>query len=144
MTPREALQATLAGEHAAVYLYGVMGGQVSRSQQPGLADLVAHSYDTHRTRRDRLTVLVSNAGGVPVASAAAYRLPNDLATPADVRTAARQVEARCVVLYGQLVANSTGATRAWAISALEAAAVEQLGYGATPSHFPGMQGPIQG
>ena len=36
MTPLEAQQATLAGEHAAVYLFGVFGAQASQSRQPAL------------------------------------------------------------------------------------------------------------
>ena len=31
MTPLQAMQRTLAGEHAAVYVYGVVGGRVSAS-----------------------------------------------------------------------------------------------------------------
>ena len=33
MTPLEALQPTLAGEHAAVYVYGVLGGRVSQPRR---------------------------------------------------------------------------------------------------------------
>lgn len=141
MTPLQALQATVAGEHAAVYLYGVMGGQVSRSQESALAELIDQSYQTHRTRRDRLSVLISDRHAVPVASAVAYRLPSALTTARQLRTAARQVESRCLTLYGQLVANSTGPVRAWAITALDAGAVAGLDYGTAPATFPGMQAP---
>lgn len=141
MTPIQALQATLAGEHAAVYLYGVMGGQVSRSQQSTLAGLIDQSFGTHRARRDRLSVLISDRRTAPVASEVAYRLPNTLTTPRQLRTAARQVESRCLALYGQLVANSTGPVRAWAITALDAGAVAGLDYGSAPTTFPGMQAP---
>jgi hypothetical protein len=137
MTPVEALQATLAGEHAALYVYGVLGGQVSRSAQPALADRIARSWTEHRRRRDRLVGLVAAHGADPVAAAPAYQLPNPAATPAQLRAAARLVESRCVTLYAQLVGNSTGADRAWAITALDAGAVRAVQYGAAPSDFPG-------
>lgn len=137
MTPVDALQATLAGEHAALYVYGVLGGQVSRSGQPALADLIAHSWTDHRRRRDRLVGLVAAHGVDPVAAAPAYELPNAAAGPAQLRAAARVVESRCVALYAQLVGNSAGADRAWAITALDAGAVREVEYGAAPADFPG-------
>ena len=48
MTPVEALQKTLAAEHAAVHLYGVLGGQASKSQQPTLFRQLDEAYDEHR------------------------------------------------------------------------------------------------
>jgi hypothetical protein len=140
MTPVEALQATLAGEHAAMYVYGVLGGQVSRTTQPALAEQVARSYAEHRRRRDRLEGLVRAHGADPVAAAPAYRLPNPAANAAQLRAAARLVEARCVTLYAQLVGNSTGADRAWAITALDAGAVRAVEYGAAPTDLPGSTG----
>ena len=140
MTPLEAMQATLAGEHAAFYVYGVLGGQVSRSAQPTLADLIGSSYAVHRQRRDRLTALIDADGATPVASAPSYQLPNPAATARQLRTAGRIVETRCLALYGQLVENSSGAVRAWAITTLDTAAVQELGYGATPVDLPGSAG----
>lgn len=138
MTPIEALQATLAGEHAALHVLGVLGAQTSQSANPTLFDAVDAAHTVHRTQRDRLVTLVRRAGADPVAAEASYLLPNDAATPARIRVAARQVEDRCADLYGQLVENSTGATRAWAITALSAVAVRTLGFGSLPDPFPGM------
>jgi hypothetical protein len=137
MTPVEALQATLAGEHAALYVYGVLGGQVSRSAQPALADQITRSWTEHRRRRDRLVGLVTAHGADPVAAAPAYTLPNAASGPAELRAAARLVETRCVTLYAQLVGNSARADRAWAITALDTAAVRAVEYGAAPSDLPG-------
>jgi hypothetical protein len=137
LTPLDALQATLAGEHAALYVLGVLGGQVSRSAQPALAGLIADGYATHRRQRDRLDALVTAHRADPVAAAPAYRLPNAASTPAQLRAAARQVETRCLDLYGQLVGSTSGRDRAWAITALDAGAVRVLGYGAPPGNFPG-------
>jgi hypothetical protein len=40
--------------------------------------------------------------------------------------------------YGQLVANTAGGDRRWAITALDAAAVREVAFGIAPSHFPGL------
>jgi hypothetical protein len=140
MTPVEALQAALAGEHAALYVYGVLGGQVSRSAQPALADLVSRGYTDHRRQRDRLVALVSAHGATPVAAAPSYRLPNAAATPAQLRSAARLVESRCVTLAAQAVGSTSGRDRAWSITALDAAAVRAVRLGAVPTDFPGSAG----
>ena len=75
MTPLDALQTTLAGEHAAVYVYGVLGARTSRSAEPQLFADVADAYATHRARRDQLMTMVRDAGGTPVAAEPAYELP---------------------------------------------------------------------
>jgi len=138
MTPVGALQATLAGEHAAVYLYGVLGGQVSRSSQPKLATLVGELYDAHVSRRNRLTELVSAHDVDPVASASAYRLPNALTNATELKAAAREIETRCLQLYGQTVGSTSGADRAWAITTLLTASTQVLALGIAPSDYPGM------
>ena len=50
----EALQTALAGEHAALWVYGVLGGQTSRSATPSLFREVTAGYQAHRGRRDQL------------------------------------------------------------------------------------------
>jgi len=138
MTPVRALQTVLAGEHAAVYLYGVLGGQVSRSEHPRLAALVSSSYATHIARRDALDALLVAHHATPVASASAYRLPADVDTPDGARALARRIEGRCLQLYGQAVESTSAADRTWAIAALRGAALDVLEYGARPTDFPGM------
>lgn len=138
MSPVDALQTALAGEHAAVYIYGVLGGQVSRASQPQLARLVGKLYDTHVSRRDRLTLLIHAHRVQPDAAAPAYRLPNPLRDPSQLRAAARLVEERCLQIYGQTVGSTAGPDRAWAISTLVAAATQGLSLGITPTDYPGM------
>ncbi len=140
MTPLEAMQATLAGEHAAIYVYGVVGGRVSASADPGLATRVAHGYTTHRSRRDQLTTMVRDAGGRPVAAAVSYELENPARTTEQLTALVRDVETRCTDLYAQMVGNTSGANRQWAIEALTDAAVRAVGYAATPTAFPGTPG----
>ena len=68
MTPLQALQQTLAGEHAAVYVYGVLGGRLSATEHPELMAAVVDAYDTHVARRDHVTGRVVAAGAEPVAA----------------------------------------------------------------------------
>jgi hypothetical protein len=140
VTPLDALQATLAGEHAAVYVYGVIGGRVSASADPGLADRVAQAYVTHRARRDQLTNIVRAAGGNPVAADVSYQLPNPASTQQELTDAALVTEERSTDVYAQMVANTSRANRQWAIEALGDSAVRQLGFGGAPQAFPGLPG----
>lgn len=136
MSLLESLQTTLAAEHAAVYLYGVLGAQTSQSGEPALYDALLEGYRRHRARRDQLTTSVRDAGGEPVAAAAAYDLPA-LGDADQVRRAALGVEESCAATYSALVAGSVRAQRRWAVSALADAAVRQLSFGGAPQAFPG-------
>ena len=142
MTPLEAEQATLAGEHAAVYLFGVFGAQASQSRQPELYARLLDAFHVHRRRRDQLTVVIAGAGAEPVPSEVTYDLPADMAsadelTEAQLNEAALQVEHRLARTYGQLVESTADAERRWALVALDDSAVRQLEFRGTPEMFPG-------
>lgn len=137
MTALTALQDTLAAEHAALHLYGVYGGRVSRSAEPALAEAVVTGYRDHRARRDHLQLVVRALGADPVAAAPTYELPHRLTTPAQVARAARSTEQSCAERYAALVANTVGDDRRWAVGALTASALLQLDLGGRPDHFPG-------
>lgn len=138
MKPLEALQATLAGEHAAVYVYSVLGARTSQSKAPELFDLLDGSFKLHRRRRDGLSQLIVRKGGTPVPSEVSYELPTPLATAAQLTKAALQVEHRLAVVYGQLVASTSGSDRRWGLDALQDCAVRQLAFRGTPEMFPGL------
>jgi len=138
MRPLEALQAGLAGEHAALYVYGVLGGRVSVSAQPDLANRLRTAYDLHRGRRDQLVAMVRAEGAPPVAAEVSYRLPNPARTPAQLRAAALEIEQRCTAVYADMVGATAGANRQWAIDALIDASVRQLGFGGGAEAFPGI------
>jgi class 3 adenylate cyclase len=140
MRPVEALQEALAGEHAAVYVYGVVGGRVSLSAEPTLWQQVRSAYTVHRGRRDQLLVMVRDMGEEPVAAEVAYALPNPALTPAELTAVGRQIEERCTAVYADVVGSTWGANRQWALEALTDAAVRQLGFGGSPDTFPGVQG----
>jgi hypothetical protein len=137
MTPLEAQQATLAGEHAAIYLFGVFGAQASQSRQPVLYARLLDAFRVHRKRRDQLTVVIAAGGADPVAAEVSYDLPASMGSPAELNDAALQVERRIARTYGQLVESTAGAERRWALVALDDSAVRQLEFRGTPEMFPG-------
>ena len=138
MTPLEALQQTLAGEHAAVYVYRALAGRVSASSQPALATGLATAYAIHRGRRDQLIAMVRAAKGDPVAADLSYELPNPSRTPAQLTAGALLTEERCADVYAAMVGSTSRADRQWSIDALLDAAVRQLTFGGTPEEFPGV------
>lgn len=133
----EALQTALAAEHAAVFVYGALGGQTSQSATPALFSAVTTAYDLHRERRDTLAEMVRAAGAEPVPAEPGYDLPADL-DGAGVAARARELEQAAASTYAFLVGSTTGPTRAWAVAALTDAAVRGLGFGARPEPFPGL------
>jgi len=135
--PVPALQATLAAEHAAVFVYGVLGGRVSAARDPSVAALLRSAYDTHRGRRDRLRAVISGLGRVPVAAEVAYEVSAQNRSAAHLAQVALDTERRCAVVYSQLVASSTGAQRRWAVEALTDAALRELTFGGEPEAWPG-------
>lgn len=138
MSPVDAMQQTLAAEHAAVYVLGLVGARVSVSEQPALAEQVRTAYTIHRGRRDQLVAMLRQAGADPRAAEVSY----DPATPArtvdQLRRAARVVEERSAAAYADMVAGTSRANRQWSLDALEDAAVRALAFGARPEPFPGL------
>lgn len=134
----EPLQATLAGEHAAVYVYGVLGGRVSASASPELATQLRSAYVTHRGRRDQLTAMIRDVGEQPVAAEVSYQLPSPARSEGQCRQAAAEIEERCASVYASMVGTTSRANRQWAIDALADAAVRQLTFGGDAVAFPGV------
>lgn len=134
----DALQVALAAEHAAVFVYGALGGQTSQSANPTLYAEVTSAYNAHRDRRDELAALVTAAGAEPVAAEPGYDLPADLGSPAAVAARALQLEEAAASTYAYLVASTTGEARAWGVQALLDAAVRGLAFGGRPEQLPGL------
>jgi hypothetical protein len=139
MTLSGALQEVLAGEHAAVYAYGVVGGVVDAGSVA--ARLTLEAYDLHRARRDRAEEEVRALGDEPVPAEPGYALPGPVTASGGADRLARQVEDRCAVLYAALVAAANGDLRREAAGWLEDAATRALAWGAPPTAFPGV-GPV--
>ena len=139
MTPVQALQKALAAEHAAVHLYGVLGGQSSKSRQPVLFRRLDEAYEEHRDSRDRLTVLISAKGRTRSPPRSTTPFPGRRPHPSQIEAVARTIERRVTKTYGELVENTAGNDRRWAITALDASALRELDFGVPPSDFPGLR-----
>ena len=136
--PTDALQTALAAEHAAVFVYGALGGQTSQSATPVLYAAVTDAYVTHRARRDRLIALIEAAGGEPVVAEPGYDLPADLSTSTAVADRALALERSCAATYAFVVGSTRGEDRSWAIDALLDTAVRELDFGGRPERLPGL------
>ena len=137
MTTLDALQTTLAAEHAAVYVYAALGGRTSRSGSPDLYDAVNTAYTAHRARRDQLRRMVLDRDGRPVAAEAVYELPGRMDTADQIARAALELERSCAATYSYLVANTVEAERRWAITALNETAIRELAFHGAPEILPG-------
>jgi len=137
MNGTEALQATLGAEHAAVFVYGVVGGRLAASTNPQLGRLVEAAYEAHLRRRDELRTMVAGRGATPRPAALSYAVPPGR-SPGVLTAVARRTEVRCAETYAQLVGSTTGEARRFGIDALTDAALRQLDFGAPPSAYPGL------
>jgi hypothetical protein len=137
-TALEALQRTLAGEHAAIWVLATLGGRASTLTDAALRDALDAAYDVHLQRRDQLRTLVFGAGGDPVAAEPAYRLPSPLDTATRIEAEALRVQRACATTYAALVAATTGPDRRWAVDALIATAVGEADFGGPPEALPGL------
>jgi hypothetical protein len=135
VTELDALQATLAGEHAAVYAYGVVGARLEGRPEQRAA---RSAYDTHRQRRSTLASMITAAGATPVAAAPAYDVGGTVPTAAAARALAGRVEHGAAQTYADLVGAGRDATRTMGSTWLADAAVREAGWtGAVPT-FPGL------
>jgi hypothetical protein len=130
----DAAQAALAAEYAAVYGYGVVGGQAADS----LKAQAQQAYDAHRARRDTMARTVADLGGVPVAAAGGYTLPFAVTGPADASRLAGYLEEHVADAYGDLVAVAIGGIRQDAAAALREAAVRAVRWTGGGVAFPGL------
>lgn len=134
MTEVEALQAALAGEHAALYGIGVAGGKLGGARFRSATD----SYEQHRFNRDRLSQLVVAAGETPAAAEPAYDLPQAVTNAATAAALILLIERRLAAVYGDLVESAEKpAVRSFAVDGLLANASAQLAWGGAPVAFPG-------
>ena len=134
---RRALQTALAGEHAAVYAYGLLGARVADAD----ARRARAFLEAHRAGRDLLISVLSAAGEQPAAAAAAYDLPFPVRSPADARRLAALVEERLAMAYAGVVGPAEGELRRSAARWLGACAVRAAGWTGRTSAFPGLAAP---
>jgi hypothetical protein len=129
-----ALGAVLQAELAAVYGYGVVGGQVDRVRRARAAERLGW----HSLNRDALSAQLSLAGQAPAPGPAAYALPFDVDSDASGQALAAHLELGVAAAYADLVAAASGPRRTAAAQALAACAVAAQQWGAVVSAFPGL------
>jgi hypothetical protein len=115
----EALEAALAGEHAAIFAYGVIGARLdqARSVEARAAEAA------HRNRRDTLLLRLAGAGATPPPAQPAYALPFPVPDQRSALRLAVQVEERAAALWRAALRETTGPDRRLALDALTDCAV---------------------
>ena len=137
--PTDALQTALAAEHAAVFVYGALGGQTSQSTNPH-AVRRGHRRLCHAPRAtgrpDRADRGRRPRAGGGRAGLRPARGPLDGRSPSADR--ALELERSCAATYAYVVGSTRDAQRKWAIEALLDAAVRELAFGGKPVRLPGL------
>jgi hypothetical protein len=137
VTELEALQTTLDAEHAAVYVYGLLGSRTSQGTERELYDALRAAYEAHRERRDVLIGEIAALDAVPSPAAAAYTAPLGLDTTDARYRSALELERACARTYAALVGSTTDARRGEAVALLNDAAARELSFRGNPEIFPG-------
>jgi hypothetical protein len=136
-TELDALQATLAAEHAAVYVLTLLGSRTSESAERDLYTALWAAYEAHRESRDALIGEIAGLGATPSPAAAAYTPPAGLDTTDGRYQAALALEQACASTYAALVGATSGDRRLEAIGLLNDGAARELSFRGTPEIFPG-------
>ncbi|MCI2240259.1 ferritin-like domain-containing protein [Paenibacillus sp. TRM 82003] len=128
-----ALQAVLAGEHAAVWCFGLVAARL----EGGPRDRALAALAAHRVARDDVTALLRARGAQPVGAHASY----DAAAPAPEAAIllAASVEERLAAVHADLAAASR-ADRALAAVGVVRSARAARGWGGTTTNLPGLPG----
>jgi hypothetical protein len=129
----DALQAALAGEHAAVWASGRSAGELGGRRR----DAARRELDAHRQARDELRRRVTALGAVPVEAAVAYVEPFPVERAAGGRRLMAHVNTALAATYADVAAASEPAARREAVEESSAAAVRAVAWGADPQAFPG-------
>jgi hypothetical protein len=128
-----ALQAAVAGEHAAVWASGRAAGELRGTRR----DAARRELDEHRTQRDELRRQVRVLGAEPVEAAAAYIEPFPVEGSAGGRRLMAHVNSALAATYADLAAAGEPGARRTAIDRSAAAALRAIEWGGDPQAFPG-------
>ncbi len=129
-TPDAELQATIAGEQAAVYAYGVAGPWLDAADRDrALGGLAAH--------RSRVLALRETADDADESGAPGGFVTGPVDSPATARALLADVEARLAATYADLAAVVGGGERRNAVLAACECSVRSIGWGAPTAAFPG-------
>jgi hypothetical protein len=129
---REALVALTAGEHAAVFAYGLVAARVPGPQRAR----ARAGWSWHLERRDQLEERLLTAGVEPPVAAPAYDV-GGAPTPAGAVRLAATVEQRLAALTVRAVSATQGDDRREAAAALVEAARRTAAWTGRPQALPG-------
>ncbi|NYI08438.1 ferritin-like domain-containing protein [Allostreptomyces psammosilenae] len=129
-----ALQAALAGEHAAVYGYGVAGALLSGADEEEARVALA----AHQERREALSHSIRQLGGQPEAAAPAYQLPFEVADADSARRLATHLEEGVAAAEADVVFTTVADLRLAAAEALREATVRAVRWRGGTVAFPGL------
>jgi hypothetical protein len=123
----------LAGEHAAIFGYGVLGAHLTG---PAL-DLARQAEAAHRARRDGLLVRLSSASPAPPAADPAYTLPFAVTDEASALKLATGIEERTGAVWRATIAEVGGDDRHRALDALTDCALRAARFRRAAGQTPG-------
>jgi hypothetical protein len=129
-----ALQAVLAAANAAVYAYGIIGGQGPATRR----NRMTARLDQHGARRDAVAARLSAVGRRPAPAAAAYALPFPVRSMADLPKLGAHVERALAVADAGLVAAAAPGRRVEAADWLAEDARAAAAWQDLPEPFPGL------
>ncbi|MBB6344688.1 ferritin-like domain-containing protein [Nonomuraea muscovyensis] len=134
----ERLGKALAGEHAAVFAYGLIGARTTGA----LRARATRAFDAHRARRDQLRGFISGRGGKPAEPEASYSLPVVPSTQAEAVRLAVHVETGMTAAYLELAASEDAALRKYAALAMQESVTRSYSFQPSISTpLPGMPSP---
>ena len=129
-----ALQSALAAENAAVYGYGVAGGQLGSTAR----SLALRNWTQHEMARDRLQAMLTSLGVKPVAAQAAYRMPFPVHGTRAAISLAGYLENQVAAAYLGVVALDDPRLRAWGARQAQACALRATTWLGRTAAFPGL------
>jgi hypothetical protein len=132
-----ALQSALAAENAAVYGYGVAGGQLGSTAR----NLALQNWTQHEMARDRLQAMLTSLGVKPVAAQAAYQMPFPVHGARAAISLAGYLENQVAAAYLGVVALDDPRLRAWGAGQAQVCALRATTWLGRTTAFPGLVRP---
>ncbi|HEY5356060.1 MAG TPA: ferritin-like domain-containing protein [Streptosporangiaceae bacterium] len=129
-----ALQAALAAENAAIYGYGVVGGQLGTAAR----NRALRDWTQHEVARDQLEAMLTSLGVKPVAAQPAYQLPFPVHGTSAAISLAGYLEDRVAAAYLGIVALDNSRLRVWAAAQARACALRATTWLGRTAAFPGL------
>jgi hypothetical protein len=129
-----ALQAALAAENAAIYGYGVVGGQLGTAAR----NRALRDWAQHEAARDQLEAMLASLGVTPAAARPAYQLPFPVHGTGAAISLAGYLENRVAAAYLGIVALDNSRLRVWAAAQARACALRATAWLGRTAAFPGL------